>query len=310
MATDLIIGLDGGGSKTLALLANTEGQVLGRGTAGRSNYHAIGSEAACAALNAAVQAAFEAAHLTPQRVDAIGLGLAGVDRPPDRAVFEQWIKTQATTGVIVSDARLVLAAGTPDDWGVAVIAGTGSIVIGRDPAGRADRAGGWGYLLGDEGSGFAIGLSALRAIAQAADGRGPLTQLTDMILAHWSLSKTSELIYQVYRTPVPTQEIAALAELVEVAAAQGDEVAQTLLHEAGYELARTTQAVIKRLQLPKPVPCAIAGGALLSGERLQQAWRSAVAALGLQLDPIARVDEPAQGAVRLAQQLVASAALT
>lgn len=301
MTTDLIIGIDGGGSKTLALLADADGNILGRGSAGRSNYHAVGREAALEALDTAVKAAFAAAALRPQRVHAIGVGLAGVDRPDDRAVFEPWVAARAATGRIVNDARLVLAAGTPDDWGVAVIAGTGSIVIGRDSAGREDRSGGWGYLLGDEGSGFAIGMSAVRAAVRAADGRGPQTQLLSKIMAQWSLASAQGLIAQVYQTPPPIQAIAALLPLVEDAAQQGDAVAQLIFAEAGRELALTVQVVVQRLALPQPTPCALAGGGVLHSPLLAQALHAAIKTLGVQLGPIGLVAEPAQGALRLAR---------
>ena len=114
----LLLGLDGGGSKTLALLAGADGSVLGRGIAGASNYQNIGEIAAWAALGAAIAAAFADAGLEPSDVAAVGLGLAGVDRPEDRALFEGWAAERfgGAPVVIANDAELVLAAGTPDGW--------------------------------------------------------------------------------------------------------------------------------------------------------------------------------------------------
>ena len=160
---ELLLGLDGGGSKTLALLADAEGRVIGRGIAGASNYQNIGETAAWAALDTAIAAAFADAGLEPSAVAAVGLGLAGVDRPEDRALFEGWAARRfgGAPVVIANDAELVLAAGTPDGWGIALISGTGSIVFGRSPQGEMARAGGWGHIMGDEGSGYAIGVEAL-----------------------------------------------------------------------------------------------------------------------------------------------------
>ena len=141
----LLLGIDGGGSKTVALLADLDGRVLGRGVAGSSNYQAAGAQAAQTALDQAIAAAYANARLPgpawPQASDAISaacFGLAGVDRPEDRDLFEAWTADRLPHArvVIANDAELVLAAGTAYGWGCALISGTGSIVYGRDPAGR------------------------------------------------------------------------------------------------------------------------------------------------------------------------------
>jgi len=185
-----LIGVDGGGSKTVALLSDSDGRLLGLGTGGPSNYHVTGMQAAGAALTQSVRAAFANAGLEPCSPRAICLGLSGVDRPADQAEIQAWLDAEmpGTQAVIVNDAELVLAAGTPAGWGVALICGTGSIAYGRTQEGRTARAGGWGYLLGDEGSGYAIGLAALRAVVRASDGRAPHTRLTHSILEYWSLA--------------------------------------------------------------------------------------------------------------------------
>ncbi len=304
--SNLLLGLDGGGSKTLALLAGADGSVLGRGIAGASNYQNIGEIAAWAALDAAIAAAFADAALAPSAVAAVGLGLAGVDRPEDRALFEGWAAGRfgGAPVVIANDAELVLAAGTPDGWGIALISGTGSIVFGRSPQGEMARAGGWGHILGDEGSGYAIGVEALRAVMRAFDGRGPATALTDAVLAHWSLKTPPDLVGRVYRESGGTAEIATLAALVDGAAGDGDAVAVDILRAAGRELAITVQAVARRLALPMPAPCALAGGVIVRGQVVRTAFLAAAEALGLRLDPITPVTEPAQGAIRLAANLL------
>ena len=303
---ELLIGLDGGGSKTLALLADAEGRVIGRGGAGASNYQNIGATAAWVALDTAIAAAFADAGLEQSAVGAVGLGLAGVDRPEDRALFEGWAAGRfgGAPLVIANDAELVLAAGTPAGWGIALISGTGSIVFGRSPHGEMARAGGWGHILGDEGSGYAIGVDALRTIMRAFDGRGAATALTEAVLAHWSLKTPPDLVGRVYRESDSTAEIATLAALVDAAAGNGDAVAADILHAAGRDLAITVEAVARGLALPIPMPCALAGGVIVKGQQVRAAFLAAVDALGLRLGPITPVTEPAQGAVRLAAGLL------
>jgi N-acetylmuramic acid 6-phosphate etherase len=305
---ELLLGLDGGGSKTLALLADAKGSVIGRGSAGASNYQNIGEMAAWAALDTAIAAAFADAGLEQSTVDAVGLGLAGVDRPEDRALFEGWAAGRfgGAPVVIANDAELVLAAGTPDDWGVALISGTGSIVFGRSPNGEMARAGGWGHIMSDEGSGYAIGVEALRAVMAAFDGRGPATSLTGAVLAHWSLKTPPDLVGRVYRESDGTADIATLAALVDAAAEDGDVVALHILRAAGRELAITVEAVVRRLALPMPAPCALAGGAIVKGQQMRAAFLAALEMFGLRLDPITPVTEPAQGAIRLAAGLLAA----
>ena len=304
----LLIGVDGGGSKTVVLLADQDGRVLGRGTGGPSNYQVVGQQAAGAVLSQTIRAAFAEANLELRAPTVICLGLSGVDRPADQAVIQAWVNREmpGAPAVIVNDAELVLAAGTPEGWGVALICGTGSIAYGRTPGGQAARAGGWGYLLGDEGSGYAIGIAALRAAARASDGRAPQTALTRSILDHWSLAAPQELIGRLYQGRVPTQEIAALARLVEVAASEQDRVAQSILQEAGHELALAVNAVAQKLGMQGSVPCAHAGSVIVKGQFIARMFLDAAAALGLHLDPVTPVTEPAQGALRLARALAQS----
>jgi len=142
----LVLGIDGGGTKTTALLADGEGRILGRGFAGSSNYHTIGLAAAGEALLEGIRAAFAEAEEAPRPVAAACLGLAGVDRPEDRELIRAWAREArvAEEVLVVNDGAIVLAAGTPDNWGVAVISGTGSIAWGRNPDGATARAGGGG----------------------------------------------------------------------------------------------------------------------------------------------------------------------
>ena len=176
-ARSILLGVDGGGSSTVAWIAESSGRVLARAETGPSNVKAVGEASALGAIDAAIRAAVSDARAVEGRpIDSIAvacLGLAGFDRPDDRAVLERWnhAKRWAERLVLVNDGELVLAAGTPEGWGLAVISGTGSIVVGRSRDGRTARAGGWGYIFGDEGSGYGTVVAALRRVASMHDGR-------------------------------------------------------------------------------------------------------------------------------------------
>src|SRR5262249_24385520 len=148
MTQRLLLGVDGGGTSTAAWLAGPGEEVLGRGVSGPSNAKAVGMEAARRALRAAIPAPVGDPRVQPAPVAAACRGLAGFDRPDDRATLAGWADEArvARRLVLVNDGDLVVAAGTPEGWGVGVIAGTGSIAVGRTPDGRTARAGGWGHL--------------------------------------------------------------------------------------------------------------------------------------------------------------------
>src|SRR5262249_20279577 len=156
------------------------------------NYIAVGIEQAFANLHAAAeQAATNAGCHLP--VQAAWLGLAGVDRPSDQKLLLPRIQSLAATLRLTNDAELLLSA-VDGAVGVALVAGTGSIALGRDKHGTSARAGGWGHILGDEGSGYEIGRQALQAAMRAADGRGEATLLLERIMRHWSLERPDDII--------------------------------------------------------------------------------------------------------------------
>jgi N-acetylglucosamine kinase-like BadF-type ATPase len=204
---------------------------------------------------------------------------------------------------LVNDARIVLATGTPDGWGLVVISGTGSIAYARSPQGQVMRSGGWGYLLGDEGSGYDIGLRALQAVMRASDGRGESTVLENAILTEWGLRRAEDLVRKVYGG-LPRAEIARLSEIVERCAGAGDRVSTAILEGAGAELSAAAVAVVHRLGLINPVPAAFTGGVLVNGARIRQSLLREASEHGLVLEPVSLVTEPARGAVRLALEML------
>jgi N-acetylglucosamine kinase-like BadF-type ATPase len=300
---DLVIGIDGGGSHTRACLANLRGETLGIGEAGASN--PIGDlDAAKRELALAVQQAFDAARLEPQRVAAVCIGLGGAGRIRQQEEIVKWAHNLlAERARVLNDGEIALAAGIAENWGVALIAGTGSLAWGKDRAGQTARAGGWGYVLGDEGSGFDLARQALGAITQAADGRAERTNLHDAILRFWNLSSPADLIAHVYGQILKPAEIARLAPLVVDVAGQGDRVAQRLVNQAGAALAAAICAVSRALGMAQPIPLALTGGLLLGAPLLRTQLLNALSVQGCECSPVILVDQPVMGAVRFAREL-------
>lgn len=301
-----VAGIDAGGTRTRARVANARGEILGRGEAGAGNPHVGGAEAARREIILALQRACAQARIESRAISAACLGIAGVARADEHAEWSAWARERIARRVVLcDDGEIVIAAGCPENWGIALIAGTGSSAWGRSRAGQLARAGGWGWRFGDEGSGYALGCAALRAVAQAADGRAAPTRLREAILAAWNLSAPMDLIACVYRSGLRNAEIAALAALVLRVAEEGDAVARALVVDAGNALADALGAVARALDLTAaPIPLALAGGLLLQAPALRAEVLRAASARALQFQPVTLVHEPARGAVRRALDLL------
>ncbi len=306
-----LLGVDGGGTTTEAWLALPGCRVLGRGKSGPSNAKAVGLEAARRALDAAIRAAFDDARLVPAPVAVACLGIAGFDRPGDRRVLATWAAEArwADRLVTANDGELVIAAGTPEGWGISVIAGTGSIAVGRAPDGRTARAGGWGHKIGDEGSAHAVVLDALRLVAHRADGREPTTSgrdvLTERLCAALGVNRSSEIVTAIYASDFDRSRMAALAPEVLAACAASPETAKRLLAPAGAALAEMAIAVARCLGWPSGVlPLAAAGGFLLSASAVREAMIDGFAREGY-APALTLVSDPVRGAVVLAERALA-----
>lgn len=295
-----VVGVDGGGTKTLALATEVEGQSPGRGLAGPSNLHAVGFEAACLAIESAILEALAGADLA-----ALCLGLAGAGRPAEREQFRAWaqIKYPGIPLKVLSDAEILLASGASSGPAMALICGTGSIVYGRTAAGELLRAGGWGYLFGDEGSGYALGVAILRAVMQAADGRGQPTLLTGLALARLGLENPPALVQAIYGSQSPRTKIAELADLAGLAATDGDAVAISILKTAASDLAHMAQTVYHQLG-DLPVALTLTGSTILRSRYLSGLFRQNCDGLGLAFSAVLEVPQPAERAVLLARSLI------
>jgi N-acetylglucosamine kinase-like BadF-type ATPase len=216
----LILGIDGGGSKTavrIAVLAEDgDLEVLSEGFGGPSNVRAVGWAHAEINLNVAVDAAHALAGTANETVDYAVLGLAGSSMPDIKSFIDSWAERRslATTVDIVHDAEPVLAAGVPDGKGIALILGTGSAAIGYDRDGRRVVTGGWGHWFGDNGSGYDLGRRALAAVADAIDGVGPETRLVERIPHQLQTTNPREIVMRLGRSGDISREIASLAPVL------------------------------------------------------------------------------------------------
>ena len=295
-----VLGIDAGGTKTVCLLADEQGLIVSQSRGGGANLQAVGELEVEKVLYTVMEEAIGDRDVIPS---AICLGIAGVDRPDDLAVVRRIMQRigHKARVLVVNDALVALEAGAPGEPGVVIISGTGSIAYGRNSAGEAARAGGWGYVLGDEGSGYWIGRAALRAVLREADRRGQRTALTPMLLKHFGVDQAQGLIYEVYHTNLKPSAIGALATCVQAAFAEGDPAAIGILRSAADELESSALSVARRLDLlGQPFSFILAGGIFRAVPWLQQELvrRLPVAApnsIAILLDR-----EPAEGAVRLA----------
>lgn len=262
MDSPCAVGVDGGGSKTVAVVIDARGRELARGLAGSSNQSVVGLETALLHIHEAVeQAALAAGCQLP--LSAGWLGLAGVDSTRDYDILYPRLQSLAPVIHLTNDGELLFSA-LDDAAGVVLIAGTGSIALGRDARGRIMRAGGWGYILGDEGSGYDIGRLSLQAAVRAADGRGPATSLLPLILSHWHLQGAGDIIGKVYTASNDKALIAGLSTLAFTAAREGDEAAREIVQQAASELALAVVAVSDHISARDvALPLACGGGLLL-----------------------------------------------
>lgn len=258
-----VIGIDGGGTKTALKITDINGDILAESTGGPSNINSSAKAEVQDVLNTIIYEAINKVNLLPEECLAVCIGTAGADREEDKAIIEKMIKDTGIPGkiIVVNDAEVALVGGIEKNEGIILISGTGSICFGKTEDGRRTRAGGWGHLIGDEGSGYDIGIRALKAAVKSYDGRGPKTVLEDLVVKHYKLKAPEDLIGYVYRSGAGKKEIASLTTAVNEAFSKGDEVSGQIIKEASYELFLCVKAVIQKLGFEnKPVLLTTAGG--------------------------------------------------
>jgi N-acetylglucosamine kinase-like BadF-type ATPase len=234
---------------------------------------------------------------------AICLGIAGVDRPEDATVVRSIMSRIGYKAriLVVNDALIALQAGIGAAAGIVIVAGTGSIAYGCDRDGYAARAGGWGYVLGDEGSGYWMGRLALRAIVREVDGRGQPTTLTPRLLAHFGVARPEDLLQTVYRQDFKPAAVAALATHVQQARDEGDAVAIAILDRGARELVSAAESVANQLDLTgEEFSFVLAGGMFKAVPWLREEVTRLLPGIAPRSRTILLEVEPAFGAVRLA----------
>lgn len=270
------IGVDGGASKTAAIVIDENDRKLGSGLAGPSNHLRVGIEEATRNIERAVNKAMVEAGIAMRDVDYAYCGIAGSDHPAHRQKVIDSLNIFFPRGnfIVDTDARVALTGAIGFGAGVVIISGTGSVAFGRNTQGDEARAGGWGPTLGDEGSGYWIAREGLSAVVRAHDARGFNTQMTDMICNQYGICNAEELPKFVYATTTHADDIARYGQVVIEAARNEDDVARDILARAGAELVECVLAVARKLHMTDDdFPVAFVGGAFHAGDLLLNPMR-------------------------------------
>lgn len=305
---DYVIGIDGGGTKTLGAIAGNDGKVIAQYEVGSTNPHSNPLDIVRANLKALTENLLRQANARAKDVKAICLGMAGVDRPEDKPMVKNLVNEFLPEADVlpVNDGVIALTGGALRPFGIIVISGTGSIAFGINEKGERVRAGGWGHILGDEGSGYTIALRGLREIMRSHDGRTPATRLQDLVLSQLKLERPDQLLGWIRDINASKAEIAALSRLVHQAATEGDETAARILNEEAEELAEIVEAVSRKLfqAEQRDYEVIVAGGNLRKADGFFGMFTDALAKRLPGIMVSRPRSEPVEGAVILALDLM------
>lgn len=294
MAEEYVVGFDGGATKTEAIIAKSDGTLVSSGVSGPSNYHVVGIEGAKEAIFSSFEIARKKANISSKKVKVAVAGLAGLDCSYDDKILNSNIPQIgiAETFKVVHDSLIALYGATSGRIGVIVIAGTGSVSAGTDGRGNRIRVGGWGSIIGDEGSAYYIGLMALKQAMKAYDGRVKETKLVEELKKALVITETDEIIKKVYGEKMSVTEIASLAPIVTKLAKEGDEVSSEIVKNAAEELATLAKTVIVRLKIQdETFPVATVGGVFKAGDIILKPFSESIQKLA----PNAKVEKPRFG---------------
>ena len=269
-----IIGIDGGGTKTTSVLCALDGAILAEAQGAPSNFQIIGIERTSHTILDLIETCCHLVGCSISQIGTVVAGLAGAGRSSDQQSMHDGIMDLAHTRnltinnlVIESDARIALEGAFGGKPGVIVIAGTGSIVFGKDERGKIYRAGGWGRLIGDEGSGYAMGQQAFRAVVRSFDDKSAKTKLTKLFEEKFGLNTQEVIIHSLYKENF---DIASVMPIVIDAASKGDKAAKRIINDAALELVEIIEITLKKMNIniknPSKRPLALIGG-LLANEQ-------------------------------------------
>lgn len=316
---DLVAGIDGGATRTRAIIARLDGTIIGSGSAGSANVFDLGAESAASVMREAVLAAWRVANIgefSPAHGFAsVFAGAAGAGSPRDQAALAKalakLLHTSRERCRADHDLRIALAGALAGAPGAVLVAGTGSACFGRAADGTTARAGGWGKLLDDGGSGHWLGLQAMRAVVRTADGREEGAELAASVQAALAVDSPREMLQQLHGGALERATIARLAPLVLGAAAAGDRVAIAIVDRGASELAEMVAAVFRQMEArAAPIQRLGAAGGVLENDawfraRVQQAIaRATSSAVALEAPALM----PCAGAVLLALSLAGAPA--
>ncbi len=300
-----VIGIDGGGTKTIGVLLEDSGKVLGRVVGESSNFQVIGGEKLGQVIKKVVDGLKKEAKVEVQRIDHLFAGLAGAGRSADRNAISEVFSALhlANSFTVDSDAAAALGGAFAGGPGVILISGTGAICFGKDESGNLVRCSGWGYLLGDEGSGYFIGQQAVIAALKDLDGRGPQTTLRKAIEERYKLANIDLIISQIYSGKIDRTEIASIAPVVFEEADNGDSLAQSIIATAGRELGKVVAAVAKKLgKQNDTVSIALVGSVFKQRDKLLPFMQEESLRVAAQANFIDPLFDPAIGSAILALQ--------
>ena len=301
--TKYVIGVDGGGTKTDVVLVSHKGSIIGRTLGSSTNYQAIGGEKLKFKINSLIEKLLKGTNVKENEISRLLLGLAGAGRKSDQVTIKKCFDdTEFKEKMTVeSDAKIALVGAFGNRPGIILIAGTGDICIGMNADGKVVRSGGWGYLLGDEGSGYHIGYKAINAALKDFDGRGEATSLKKLIELKYKVNSIDEIIPEVYQQKIDRVAIAGLAPMVFEEARKGDSVALEIIKNTGTELGNLVKSVLRKLNFGENrVKVALIGSIFKQKDMLLNEIREELNEISLDIEISDPQFEPSLGAALLA----------
>ena len=300
----LVLGVDGGGTKSIGLVADPSGNVLTRRESGASNVNVVGLEGAARSLHKVIADCCDDVRCRPDELTSVVLALAGAGEDANRqrikdSVNELFAKEgfKSLPIIVETDARAALEGAFDGGLGVAIIAGTGSVVIGKTNRGELLTVGGWGRSIGDEGSGYFIGREAVRLVTLQMDRRGEPTKLKEKLAELHRWKTRADIIRAVYHEKF---ELSLLAPIVLEAAAQNDVVSQKLLQNAALQLAEQARVIVMQMGILRKVGLVMVGSLIDHENVYSNTVHMKLLKLLPQVDVRQPLHSPAHGAVLLA----------
>jgi N-acetylglucosamine kinase-like BadF-type ATPase len=302
-----LIGFDCGATKTECAIADINGKILYTTSGGAANYLVTGADETSKIILSLLNDCIKKFNADYSEIENILIGAAGAGRKEDAEKLESslhqifsadGIKIKSLT--VVSDAQIALHGAFPNEAGCILIAGTGSIIYGKDEKGSIYRAGGFGRLLGDEGSGFSIGRKGLQAVAKYFDGRGDETLIVKLIEEKYSIKSEDELITKVYKEDF---DIASIAEVVIIAAKHEDQIAHQILHEESDNLIQHISTMMKKMNAID-LRVSFAGSLISNNNIYSDMLRDKIKTSLPSVKIVAPKHSPIEGAILLAKEMM------